>query len=155
MIVRTCLIAAAVAITTGIVLSTVGFALPFVIAVGLVAGGAVLLSLLVFPDDPRSDSPTIPAAPDSRATEVSRMAWALNPKTGLAGERVTRRVRGIVRHRLQTLGIDPDLPADVARRDAAIGPEVWSRLEGQGTTIADIVTALDAVDRLASTKEKQ
>jgi len=136
-----------------IVFTVIGFAVPYVVAFALVTGAVALIALFAIPDDPRADAPRIPIPTDVRASEVSRMAWALNTKTGVAGARVTRRVRGILRHRLERLGIDPDDPADPARRDALIGPDLWPRLAEPGADLTDIVRALDVIDRLAPTKE--
>lgn len=136
-----------------IVFTAIGFAAPYPIAFALIVGAVALLAAFVIPDDPRVDAPRIPLPDDVRASEVSRLAWALNTRTGTAGARVTRRVRGILQHRLQRLGIDPDDPADRGRRDALIGPGLWSRLADSGADLADIVRALDAIDRLSPTKE--
>lgn len=142
-----------VAVVASLLLWAIGVEPVFAVGWGLAGGAVSMLMLLTLPAEPDADAPQIPAEPDRRATEISRMAWALNPRTGLAGERITRRVRAVLRHRLQRIGLDPDAPADRSRCDARIGPELWSRLTGQNTSIADIERALDAIDRLSPTKE--
>lgn len=138
-----------------VMLTVLGVELPFAVGWAVAGGAVALLRQLVLPLDPRVDAPYIPADRERRATEISRMAWALNPRTGLAGDRVTRRVRSILSHRLQRVGLDPDDPADRVRRDAVLGRDVWDRLTGPNTSIADIVRALDAAERLSPTKEKK
>jgi len=137
------------------VLSALGVELPFAIGWALAGGAVALLPQLALPVDPSADAPHVPEDRDRRATEISRMAWALNPRTGLAGERVTRRVRSILRHRLQRVGLDPDDPADRVRCDAVLGSGVWDGITRQNTSIADLERALDAIDRLSPTKEKK
>ncbi|MBW8763130.1 MAG: hypothetical protein JF592_11170 [Microbacterium sp.] len=151
---KTSFVAVAAAGAT-VVLSALGVELPFAIGWALAGGAVALLPQLALPVEPGADAPHVPADRERRATEISRMAWALNARTGLAGERVTRRVRSILRHRLQRMGIDPDDPADRARRDAVLGGDVWDRLAGQNTSIAAVERALDAIDRLSPTKEKK
>lgn len=137
------------AVVAAIVFTVIGFAVPYVIAFALVTGAVAVLAAFVMPDDPRVDAPRIPIPTDIRASEISRLAWALNTKTGAAGTRVTLRVRSILRHRLERLGVDPDDPLDSARRDELIGPDLWPRLAGSAPDLADIVSALDAIDRLS------
>lgn len=134
-------------------LSAVGVEMLFAVGWGLAGAAVAMLMLLALPAEPGADAPQMPAAVERRATEVSRLAWALNPRTGLAGERITRRVRGVLRHRLELIGLDPERPADVPRCDALIGQGLWARLTGQATSITDIERALDAIDRLSPTKE--
>ena len=148
-------LAAAAAAVIGTVAWAFGVEPAFSIGWGLVGGAVALLAQLTLPNDPGADAPHIDTDPDNRATEIARMAWALNPRTGLAGERVVRRVRAILTHRLQRIGLDPEDPADRARCDAVIGRDLWDRLTEGGTTITDVERALDAIDRLSPTKEKK
>lgn len=127
----------------------------FAMAWGVLAGVVVLCFQLVIPDDARTDAVVLPSGPEKRGTAVARMAWSINPRTGAAGDIITRRVRGILRHRLLRRGLDTEDPADRAQIDALIGAGLWDRLTGQGTHRTDIERALDAIDRLSPTKEKQ
>lgn len=129
--------------------SLLGVELAFAVAWGVLAGILVLCMQLVMPEEPRADAPEIAPESDRRGTEISRMAWALNASTGMAGELITRRVRAILAHRLQRHGLDVTDPAHADRIDAIAGPGVWARLVGRGTTRKDLERALDAIDRLS------
>ncbi|WP_341958065.1 hypothetical protein [Microbacterium sp. LWH13-1.2] len=142
------LAAVATAVLAALVLTGFGFTWPFVIGWSLLVGALALLSQLAMPLEPSVDAPHIAIEPDRRPTEISRMAWALNTHTGLAGTQITRRVREALRKRLQRRGADPSDPARRSEVVALIGPDLWARLEGSGTTIVDIERALDAIDAL-------
>jgi hypothetical protein len=134
-----------------VVFTLIGVEIAFAIAWGVLVGILVLCTQLIMPDDPRTDAPQIEAEPDRRGTEISRMAWSLNPNTGMAGELITRKVRAILAHRLARHGVDVSDTADADRIDALTGPGVWGRLVGRGTTRGDLERALDAIDRLSPT----
>lgn len=140
--------AAAAGVIAALGLTGFGFTWPFVIGWSLVVVALALLAQLVVPLEPGVDAPHIPVEPDRRPTEISRMAWALNTHTGLAGTQITRRVREALRHRLQRRGADPADSANGSLVSALIGPDLWARLEGPGTTIVDIERALGAIDAL-------
>ncbi|WP_194419874.1 hypothetical protein [Microbacterium abyssi] len=133
----------------------VGVEPTFAIAWGVLAGVFVLCAQLVIPDDPRGDAPDIPAGPERRGTAIARMAWSLNPRTGEAGELITRRVRAILRHRLLRAGLDTDTPADRPQIDALLGADLWARMTAPGTKRQDIEQALEAIHRLSPSKENQ
>lgn len=121
----------------------------------VVAGVIVISAQLAIPEDPRVDAPDIPLRREQRGTDVSRMAWSLNPRTGEAGELATRRVRGVLRRRLRVRGLEVDEASHRAPIDALIGDGLWDRLSGPGTKIQDIERALTVIDSLAEHKEKQ
>ena len=56
----------------------------FAVAWGVLAGVLTLCAQLVIPEDPRADSPRIPAEPERRGTSISRMAWSSPTKTDSA-----------------------------------------------------------------------
>lgn len=143
------IVAVAAAAVTAIVFAAIGVELSFSIAWGILAGILVLCTPLAMPEDPRMDAPEIKAEPDRRGTEISRMAWSLNPSTGMAGELTTRRVRAILAHRLQRHGLDVTNPEHARRIAALAGAGVWERLVGHGTTRQELDHALDAIDRLS------
>lgn len=143
------IVAVAVAVVGAIVFSALGVELSFSIAWAVLAGILVLCTQLVVPEDPRMDAPEIGAQPERRGTEISRMAWSLNPSTGLAGELITRRVRAILAHRLQRHGLDVTNPDHAGPIAALAGVGVWERLIGHGTTRQELDKALDAIDRLS------
>lgn len=145
---RRTLLAIGAAVVVALALFAFGFTWPFVIGWSLLVCAVGLLGQLAMPLEPGFDAPRIDARPDRRPTEISRMAWALNTRTGVAGQQITRRVTGILRHRLLRQGVDPDEPRDRARLFALIGPELWDRLNGPAPTMVDIERALDVVDRL-------
>ena len=127
----------------------------FAIAWGVLAGVLTLCAQLVIPEDPRVDSPRIPAEPERRGTAISRMAWSLNTRTGEAGEQIKRRVRGILRQRLLRRDLDIDDPTHRELIETQIGAGLWTRLTTAGAKRQDIERALGAIDELSPTKEKQ
>lgn len=149
---RTRMIVAAVAGACAVLVFTlIGVELAFAIAWSVLAGILVMCTQLVMPDDPRMDAPRIDAGPERRGTDISRMAWALNPSTGMAGELITRRVRAILSHRLERHGVDVSDPTHAERIDALAGAGTWQRLVGRGTTRRELEQALAAIDRLSPT----
>lgn len=145
---RRTLLAIGAAVVAALALLGFGFTWPFVIGWSLLICAVGLLGQLVMPLEPGFDAPRIDTERHRRPTEISRMAWALNTHTGIAGQQITRRVSAILRHRLVRQGIDPDNPEDRARLTAVIGPGLWEQLTGPAPTIIDIERALDVVDRL-------
>lgn len=126
----------------------VGVELPFAVAWAMVVAALVLLSGLAVPDAPASDAPLHDTDARRRSSEISRMAWSFNPRTGAAGQMVTRRVRAVLRRRLARHGLDADDPVQQTRVDAVIGAGVWSALNSGRTGRVDLERALDAIDRL-------
>lgn len=145
------LLAVGAAVVAALVLTGFGFTWPFVIGWSLLVGAVGMVAQLVVPAEPSWDAPQIPVEPDRRPTEISRMAWALNTHTGLAGQQISRRVREILRQRLQRHGIDPEDPLHRTRMIALLGPDLWERLSGSKTTIIDIERALDVIDTMPLT----
>ncbi|MEV7611201.1 hypothetical protein AB0N61_17065 [Microbacterium sp. NPDC089320] len=148
MTLRRTLIAAGAAVVAALVLLGVGLTLPFAVAWGLLTGVVGLLAQLVVPLEPGADAPRIDVTPDRRPTEISRMSWALNTHTGIAGPQITRRVGEILRQRLLRRGVDPHDPEHRGHLERLIGSTVWERLTGPEATMSDIERALDAIDRL-------
>lgn len=144
------LVALGAGVAAALILTGLGFTWPFVVGWGLLIAALGLLGQLAMPLEPGADAPHIPVEPDRRPTEISRMAWALNTHTGLAGQQVVRRVREILRYRLERQGVDPDDPAQRTRTVALLDGDLWERLTNPGTTIVDIERSLDAADRLGS-----
>lgn len=151
-------IIASLAVTVGtalLLIFALGVEASFAVGWAVLAGILTLCSQLVLPDEPRVDAPMIPAGPERRGTAIARMAWSLNPSTGMAGVLITRRVSEILRHRLARYGLDPHSPDDRDQIAAMIDISVWDRLMGPGTHRQDIERALDAIDKLSPTKETQ
>ncbi|WCD91896.1 hypothetical protein [Microbacterium sp. nov. GSS16] len=114
----------------------------------IAAATVTLLTGIRMPDDPRFDAPGRPPDPRYVGSEISRLAWAINPQTDTANEAVTRRVRATLRRRLGRLGVDTEDDAHSAAVDRHLGPGLWQRLNGRRTTVRDIRDGLDAAERL-------
>lgn len=149
-------VAIVIAVGTSIILTAfIGVELAFAVAWGGLAGILVLGTQLVMPEDPRASAPLVEVRPERRGTDIARMAWSINPRTGMAGALLTGRVRRVLAHRLSRIGIDVEDPEQRAQIDAIVGSDVWDRLIGRGTTRTDIERALEVVARLSPTKEKK
>lgn len=133
----------------------VGVELSFAAAWGILSGVVALSSQLIMPDEPRADAPAIEVGPERRGTEIARMAWSINTRTGMAGALITARVRRVLAHRLKRLGFDVENPDHRTQIDALVGRGVWDRLVGRDTNRTDIERALEAIARLSPTKEKK
>lgn len=145
---RRVLAAVAAGALAGIVLVAVGVETWFAVAWALIAAAAVLIGRIVIPADPGSDAPST-ALPERRTgSEVSRLAWAVNPRTGEVGALLLRRVQGILRRRLAAHGVDAGDPEQLARVRALCGDDVWEALTRNHATRADVERALTAADRL-------
>ncbi|WP_224751406.1 hypothetical protein [Microbacterium helvum] len=93
-----------------------------------------------------------PARPERRprGSEVSRLAWNINARTGEAGILVVRRVQRVLRHRLARLGLDLDDPEHNAAVDALLGAGVRETFSHAEVTRTDLERVMAAVDRLPS-----
>ncbi|MGF6824482.1 hypothetical protein M2317_003411 [Microbacterium sp. ZKA21] len=125
----------------------------FALSGGVLAGAVVLLAVLRGAEAVIEDGPRHEQSPATRGSEISRLAWAFNPRTGVAGEIVSRRVRALLRRRLARRGLDVDDPAQAARIDGLLGVGLWQRLSSRQVQNADIRSALDAADRLVTASE--
>lgn len=150
------LFALATAVSVGLILFWfVGVELSFAVAWGILGGIIVLSSQVILPEEPRTDAPDIEVGPERRSSDIARMAWSINSRTGMAGALITGRVRRVLAHRLQRVGLKTENPHQRAQIDALVGAGIWERLNGRGTTGADIERALEAIARLSPTKEKK
>lgn len=120
----------------------------FAAAWGLLVGIVSIAASVVLPEDPRADAPDTELPERRTGSEVSRLAWAINPRTGEAGQLVLRRVTAVLRRRLLAHGVDVDDPAQRERVTALIGEDVWERLGRPRAGRADIERALEAARRL-------
>jgi len=93
-----------------------------------------------------------PARPERRArgSEVSRLAWNINSRTGVAGFVVARRVERVLRRRLARLGVDLDDPAQSSAVDALLGEGVRETFARPEVTRTDLERVMTAIDRLPS-----
>jgi hypothetical protein len=85
-----------------------------------------------------------------RGSEVARLAWNINPRTGEAGLLIVRRVQRILRHRLARFGLDLDDPADDAAVDALLGSGIREIFTHAEVTRTDLERVMGAIDRLPS-----
>ena len=143
------------AIVALILLWIVGVEVSFAVAWGILGGILVASWQPILPDDPRADAPVVEVGPARRGTQIARMAWSINSRTGMAGALITGRARRLLAHRLKRVGVDVEDPEQRAQVDALVGNGVWDSLTGRDTTRTDIERALEAASRLSPTKEKK
>ncbi|WP_258132273.1 hypothetical protein [Microbacterium sp. MYb62] len=136
-----------------VLLAPLGFPVPFVIAWIVVALVVALASRQVFFDEgdawPPEEQKRV-----RRGSEVSRLAWAINSRTGVAGHMVVRRVQSVLRRRLVHRGLDLDDPAQHESIDALLGEGVRDSLRRREVTRTDIERVLDAMDRIPNDTEE-
>lgn len=85
-----------------------------------------------------------------RGSEVSRLVWSINSRTGVAGHVVVRRVQNVLHRRLAHRGLDLDDPAQHAMIDALLGPGVRDALHKREVKAADLEKVLDAVEGITA-----
>ena len=142
-----------VAAAVAILLGQLGFPVPFVVAWMILILAIALAGRQVFFDESASWPPDKPRR-DPRGSEVSRLAWAINSRTGVVGHMVVRRVQSVLRRRLAHRGLDLDDPDHHARIDALLGDGVRDTLHGREVQRADVERVLDAIERIPNdTKE--
>lgn len=117
-----------------------------IVAVGLLSRAGML-----------DDGSWPPARPERRprGSEVSRLSWTINARTGEAGLLIVRRVQRILRHRLARHGLDLDDPAQSAAVDALLGPGIRETFGRPGVTRTDLERVMAAVDRLPSPSNQE
>ena len=145
--------AGAVSVGATVALMLFGLEPFFALSGGVLAGAVVLLAVVRGAEAVIEDGPREQDATTTRGSEISRLAWAFNPRTGVAGEIVSRRVRALLRRRLARRGIDVEDPAQRGRIDGLLGVGLWQRLNGRQVQNADIRSALDAADRLVAASD--
>ena len=98
-----------------------------------------------------------PARPERRprGSEVSRLSWNINSRTGEAGLLIVRRVQRVLRHRLARLGLDLDDPDQEAAVDALLGPGIRETFSRPEVKRADLERVMAAVDRLPSPQNQE
>ena len=142
-----------VATVVAVLLGQLGFPVPFVVAWMVLILAIALAGRQVFFDESASWPPEKPRR-DPRGSEVSRLAWAINSRTGVAGHVVVRRVRNVLRRRLAHRGLDLDDSDDHSCIDALLGEGVRGALHRREVQRADIERVLDAIERIPNdTKE--
>lgn len=136
-----------------LLLGQLGFPEPFVLAWMILALAVVFACRQEFIEVGPEWPPEAPSR-SSHGSEVSRMAWAINTRTGVAGHVVVRRVQAVLRRRLALRGLDLDDPAQHARIDALLGEGVRDALHRREVQRTDIEMVLDAIDRIPNDMEE-
>ncbi|MEV8265529.1 hypothetical protein [Microbacterium sp. NPDC077057] len=141
------LLSALIAAGLLVVMLTFGVPAPFAVAWTLILLAIVAATRQAFVDEVVVWPPEAPRV-EGRGSDVSRLAWAINTRTGVAGHVVVRRVQGVVRRRLAHLDLDLDDPQDHPRIDAVLGDGVRASLHAREVQRVDIERVLDALDRI-------
>ncbi|MDF2561514.1 MAG: hypothetical protein K0R99_2960 [Microbacterium sp.] len=142
-------VGAAVAAVVLALLGVLGVPMMFAVAWLLIVLTIALVSRQVFFDESAFWPPERRRSAE-RGSEVSRLAWSINSRTGVAGHVVVRRVQDVLRRRLAHRGLDLDDPAQHAAVDALLGPGVRDALHKREVHAADLEKVLDAVERIAA-----
>ncbi|WP_217184286.1 hypothetical protein [Streptomyces sp. AC495_CC817] len=148
------LVAAVVAVVALALLSTLGVPFDFGLSWALVVVIAVLLARQSFVEEETSWPPE-ERARQPRGSDVSRLAWSINVRSGVVGHVLIRRMERIIRRRLSIRGLDLDDPADHARIDALLGPDARRIFERREVQRSEIERVLDTLDTLPSPVEEK
>lgn len=111
-----------------------------IVVVGVVSRLSFFEDAGVWPPEPPSRT--------GRGSDVSRLAWSMNTRTGIAGHLIVRRVENLLRRRLRSHGLDLDDPAHAVEIDALIGDGVRELFRAREMRRTDLERVLDALDRL-------
>lgn len=132
------------------------FGVPFAFGLAwvLLLGALVVLSRQVLLDD---DGAWPPAKPESRivGSEVSRLGWSIDSRTGIAGRAIVRRIEKVLRRRLARLGWDLDDPAQHAAIDEVLSAGVREVFQRTVIRRDDLENVLAALDRLPERMEQR
>lgn len=145
---RPLLVGTAIGAVLVVALALFGVELPFAIAWGIL----VIAAFAITRPDLGEVIPAWPPKrdrPRSRGSEVSRLAWSFNSRTGLAGPLLVRRVRALVSGRLARRGLDLDDDTRSDEIDALLGRGVREALSRDALGVDELARVLDAVEGLA------
>lgn len=151
---RTAAVPAAFAVVGAIFLTLLGVQREFAWGWGLLVAALALILRIRIPDDPRADAPGRPAEQSYVGSDVSRLAWSIDSRTGTVTETVTRRVRATLTRRLARIGVDVEAEDQRQQVDQHLGDGLWDRLNGRPVTVADIRDGLAAAERLAAERPR-
>ncbi|MBS1697600.1 MAG: hypothetical protein JST25_04265 [Actinobacteria bacterium] len=137
-----------------LLLDFLGVPLAFAIAWILVFAAAMLIAQQSFLDESGAWPPAPPQVLQ-RGSDVSRLAWSIDTRTGMVGPSLRRRVTALVDRRLREHGLHTE-PADAADVDAILGPGAHAALTGAVLQRADLERILQALERppVPSTPER-
>ncbi|GAB3598813.1 hypothetical protein [Microbacterium tumbae] len=142
--------------TAGLVVAAAVAGMPplFVIAwLVLVIAIGVITRQTLFSEDTAWPPPA--PEPPFRGSEVSRLAWAVNTRSGIVGLGLVRRLDRAVRHRAAAHGLDPEDPAHVAEIEALFGPGIRTALEARVVRRDDVERILAALESVPPTLERR
>lgn len=93
--------------------------------------------------------------PVFRGSEVSRLAWAVNTRSGIVGLGLVRRLNQALRHRAAAHGLDFDDPADAAGIERLFGAGIRSVLDSRAVRRSDVERVLAALESVPLTQERR
>ena len=130
------------------VLSPLGVPQVFAASWILLAVAVIIVVRLVSGSDAVEWPPPKPEVA-RRGSDVSRLAWSINPRTGAAGRAIVSRVTRIRDRRLALRGLDAADTTDHEAIDRLLGEGVRESLEQHDVSRADLERAMDALERLS------
>lgn len=144
----------ALGIPVALLLAFLGVPLEFAVAWILVFAAALLIARQNFLDE---SGPWPPAPPDipRRGSDVSRLAWSIDSRTGAVGPSLRQRITAIADRRLRAYGVRLDT-AEASAVDAVLGPGAHAALTGPVLRRAELERLLQALehDPVPSTLER-
>lgn len=88
-------------------------------------------------------------------SEVSRLAWSVNTRSGIVGLNLVKRLGHALRHRAAAHGLDVDDPAHADRIDALFGPGIRDLLAQRVVRRDDVERVLTALESVPPTLERR
>lgn len=140
-------LAALLVVSVPLLLSMFGVPFDFALSWALIVVVLITVTREAFTDESASWPPPPPSQP-VRGSEVARLAWSINSRTGIAGHAVVRRIDRVLRRRLARWGLDPDDPDHHERIDLLVGEDARTLLLRREVRRTDIERVLDALDHL-------
>ena len=141
-------------VPVALLLGFLGVPLEFAIAWILVFAAALLIARQSFVDE---SGPWPPAPPDPprRGSDVSRLAWSIDTRTGTVGPGLRRRITALADRRLREHGVQPET-AGPAAVDAILGAGAHAALTGPILQRAELERLLQALEHppIPSTSER-
>ena len=133
-----------VGVPVALLLEFLGVPLPFGIAWILVFAAALLIAQQNFLDE---TGPWPPPPPEQlqRGSDVSRLAWAVDTRTGIVGMSLRRRVLALADRRLREHGLTAD-DADADAVDAILGPGAHAALSAKELRVPALERLLRALE---------
>lgn len=134
----------ALGVPVALLLAFLGVPIEFAIAWILVFAAALLIARQSFLDDSGSWPPAPPDAPQ-RGSDVSRLAWSIDARTGTVGPSLRRRITALADRRLREHGLQPET-AESSAVDALLGTGAYAALTGPVLRRAELERLLQALE---------